>query len=88
MFLTSSVTPELLIRQEILALNAYHVPPASGMIKLDAMENPILCPRSCATKSHNWSQKLNQSYPDAGAHQLKTSIAQVTNRAWYGYPAG
>ncbi|MFP4154265.1 MAG: histidinol-phosphate aminotransferase, partial [Halothiobacillaceae bacterium] len=28
------------IRADIRAINAYHVPPAEGMIKLDAMENP------------------------------------------------
>ena len=31
---------ETLVRPEIRALNAYHVPPATGMVKLDAMENP------------------------------------------------
>ncbi|MEK7796769.1 MAG: histidinol-phosphate aminotransferase, partial [Pseudomonadota bacterium] len=29
-----------LIRPEIRALKAYHVPDAAGMVKLDAMENP------------------------------------------------
>lgn len=37
-------TPEKLIRPEILALKAYHVPPAQGMVKLDAMENPYPLP--------------------------------------------
>src|SRR5512142_1249155 len=31
------VTPASLIRAEVLALHAYHVPPAAGMVKLDAM---------------------------------------------------
>ncbi|MEJ1959899.1 MAG: hypothetical protein WDM70_11170 [Nitrosomonadales bacterium] len=35
-----NVTPELLLRREVLALNAYHVPPATNIVKLDAMENP------------------------------------------------
>jgi histidinol-phosphate aminotransferase len=35
-----------LIRPEIQALHAYHVPPSFGLIKLDAMENPYLVPRS------------------------------------------
>ena len=34
-----------LIRPEILALSGYHVPASSGLIKLDAMENPYLLPQ-------------------------------------------
>ncbi len=33
-----------LIRPEIKQLSAYHVPPADGLIKLDAMENPYALP--------------------------------------------
>jgi histidinol-phosphate aminotransferase len=78
--LRSSVTPELLIRQEILALNAYHVPPASGMIKLDAMENPYSLPKELRDEIAQLVAEASiNRYPDAGAHQLKTSIAQVTN---------
>ena len=33
--------PEDIIRDEIRALSAYHVPDARGMVKLDAMENPV-----------------------------------------------
>jgi histidinol-phosphate aminotransferase len=36
--------PEDLVRPEILALKAYHVPSAEGMVKLDAMENPYGLP--------------------------------------------
>jgi len=36
--------PEELIRPEILALKAYPVPNAEGMVKLDAMENPYSLP--------------------------------------------
>ena len=32
------------IRPEILVMGAYHVPNASGLIKLDAMENPYTLP--------------------------------------------
>jgi histidinol-phosphate aminotransferase len=35
------MTPEQLIRPEIQRLSAYHVADASGMVKLDAMENPL-----------------------------------------------
>ena len=38
------MTPEQLVRPEILALQAYHVSEAAGMVKLDAMENPYRLP--------------------------------------------
>ncbi|HYD56856.1 MAG TPA: histidinol-phosphate transaminase [Burkholderiales bacterium] len=37
-------TPEKVVRPEIQALKAYHVPPAAGLVKLDAMENPYGLP--------------------------------------------
>ena len=36
--------PDQLIREEIRALTTYHVPDASGFVKLDAMENPYTLP--------------------------------------------
>ena len=36
--------PEDIIRSEILALKGYHIPDSSGMVKLDAMENPYRLP--------------------------------------------
>jgi histidinol-phosphate aminotransferase len=34
--------PDLsLIRDEVRAMGAYHVPSAAGLVKLDAMENPF-----------------------------------------------
>jgi histidinol-phosphate aminotransferase len=41
---SSPMTPDQLIRPEILALSAYHVADAAGMVKLDAMENPFRLP--------------------------------------------
>jgi histidinol-phosphate aminotransferase len=38
------VRPQDLVRPEILALKAYHVPSSDGMVKLDAMENPYTLP--------------------------------------------
>jgi histidinol-phosphate aminotransferase len=78
-FANSVVTPENLLRPEVLALHAYHVPPASGMIKLDAMENPYLLPQTLRDDIARLvaDAEINR-YPDAGAHQLKASIAQVT----------
>jgi histidinol-phosphate aminotransferase len=49
---------ERLVRPEIRALSAYHVPHSAGLIKLDAMENP-----------YGWPEALRQAWLDtlAGA---------------------
>ena len=74
------VTPENLVRQEILALNAYHVPPASGMVKLDAMENPYLVPQQLRSEiAQVVAEAEINRYPDPSAHHLKASIRKVTN---------
>jgi len=75
-----AVTPERLIRQEILALHAYHVPPASGMIKLDAMENPYPLPQEIHDEIARLvaGAAINR-YPDAAAAQLKAGIGKVTS---------
>ncbi len=72
------VTPQNLIRPEVLALHAYHVPPSAGTIKLDAMENPYLLPPAlreelARTVAH---AEINR-YPDAAAQQLKADIRKV-----------
>jgi len=38
------MTPDKLVRPEVLAMSAYHVADAAGMVKLDAMENPYPLP--------------------------------------------
>ena len=63
------------IRPEIRALNAYHVPPATDCIKLDAMENPYQWPESMVDE---WlglvrDVELNR-YPDPSALMLKDSL--------------
>lgn len=73
-----SVTPAQLIRPELLALHAYHVPASSGMVKLDAMENPYSLPQ--ALRDEIAQQVANAEinrYPDAGAQQLKDAIRNV-----------
>lgn len=75
-----AVSPENLIRPEILALHAYHVPPASGMTKLDAMENPYLLPQGLRDEiARLVSDAEINRYPDAGAHHLKAGIRKVMN---------
>lgn len=41
-----SAAPADLIRPEVLAMSGYHVPSASGLLKLDAMENPYRLPEA------------------------------------------
>lgn len=73
-----AVIPECLIRPEIRALNAYHVPPASGMIKLDAMENPYLLPQALRDQiARSVADAEINRYPDPGAQELKAGIRQV-----------
>jgi histidinol-phosphate aminotransferase len=38
------------IRPEVLALSAYHVPDADGFLKLDAMENPYSFLPNCSKR--------------------------------------
>ncbi|MDR3644630.1 MAG: histidinol-phosphate transaminase [Clostridia bacterium] len=73
-----------LIRPDIQALKAYHVPDASGLIKLDAMENPYTWPEAVRLE---WLQALGQvalnRYPDPDAGILRQRL-QVALRV----PAG
>jgi len=66
-----------MIRNDIKALSAYHVPDSSGLIKLDAMENPFSLPESIKDA---WLQKLAtvdlNRYPDADMLLLRTAIAE------------
>lgn len=73
-----SASPEDLIRPQILALKAYHVQHASGMIKLDAMENPFRLPGalrdSIAEIAHDVAYNR---YPDASAEELKAALRRT-----------
>jgi histidinol-phosphate aminotransferase len=72
------------VRPEIRALSAYHVPPAQGMIKLDAMENPYRWPDELIDA---WLEKLRSvhlnRYPDPQAALVKDGL-----RREMGVPAG
>jgi histidinol-phosphate aminotransferase len=73
-----SRVPNQIIRPEILALSAYHVPPASGMVKLDAMENPYSLPLELRDEIAQLAGEapINR-YPDAGAASLKTALRKA-----------
>ncbi|HYC44753.1 MAG TPA: histidinol-phosphate transaminase [Burkholderiales bacterium] len=64
--------PEDLIRDEIRALAAYHVPSSAGMVKLDAMENPYTLPAEVRARiAAAVSNAEVNRYPDAAATRLK-----------------
>jgi len=63
------------IRPEIRALNAYHVPPATNCIKLDAMENPYQWPESMVDEWLGLVKEVELNrYPDPSASELKDSL--------------
>ncbi|MCE1160059.1 MAG: histidinol-phosphate transaminase [Burkholderiales bacterium] len=63
------------IRPEILSIGAYHVPNASGLIKLDAMENPYTLPEDLKTQlaAHLAQVTLNR-YPVPSYTTLKDAL--------------
>ena len=67
-----------LIRDEIQALSAYHVPASGDMIKLDAMENPYVWP---AVAREAWSDSLRDlpinRYPDPAAQLVKDGLRRL-----------
>jgi histidinol-phosphate aminotransferase len=79
-----SKTPEEIIRPELLALKAYHVPESAGMVKLDAMENPYPLPAELRGRLAGLAEAaaLNR-YPDPGARELKRELHRA-----FGVPAG
>ncbi|RFC40725.1 MAG: histidinol-phosphate aminotransferase [Candidatus Nitrotoga sp. CP45] len=72
-------TPESLLRQKVLDLQAYPVSDSTGMVKLDAMENPYSLPQSLREEiSRLVADVAINRYPDADAQRLKASIRVVT----------
>jgi len=70
--------PADLVRPEILALSAYHVADAEGMVKLDAMENPYRLPAPLARELAERLAKVEiNRYPNPAAPRLRARIAQA-----------
>lgn len=69
---------EALIRPEVRSLSAYHVQNASGLIKLDAMENPYRWPEELVD---SWLERLRGAelnrYPDPSAAALKAALCRA-----------
>ena len=68
-------TPDEIIRDEIRALTAYHVPDPDGMVKLDAMENPYRLPQElCRVLGEGVAGAALNRYPDPAARELKLRL--------------
>ncbi|MBK1721396.1 histidinol-phosphate transaminase [Thiocystis violacea] len=69
---------DALVRPEVRALKAYHVPEAAGLIKLDAMENPYGWPDSLKAA---WLETLRDvelnRYPDPQGQALQQALREA-----------
>lgn len=67
-----------IFRKEVLAMSAYKVADASGLIKLDAMENPYSWPEDI---KKSWLEMLKECplnrYPDPEAKQLVATLKHL-----------
>jgi histidinol-phosphate aminotransferase len=71
------VIPEKLVRPEILALKAYHVADAAGMVKLDAMENPYPLPPAMRRELAEVLSRVELNrYPEPSGRELRALIAR------------
>ncbi|MBC7781524.1 MAG: histidinol-phosphate transaminase [Proteobacteria bacterium] len=76
--MSAMATVQTLIREEVLALSAYQVPDARGLVKLDAMENPYPLPAALAEElGHLLARAPVNRYPDADAKALKAAIRRA-----------
>jgi histidinol-phosphate aminotransferase len=69
--------PEDLVRPEVLALKAYHVAEAEGMVKLDAMENPHALPASLRAELAAVLSRVELNrYPEPTGRSLRELLAR------------
>jgi histidinol-phosphate aminotransferase len=74
------MTPDKLIRPEVLAMSAYAVADSAGMVKLDAMENPYALPTALRRElaEHLAAVELNR-YPEPNPAALRELIVRTMN---------
>jgi len=73
-----SKSPEAIIRDDIRALSGYRIADASGMIKLDAMENPYRLPEDVRGQIADAVARAEiNRYPESGAPRLKKILREV-----------
>jgi histidinol-phosphate aminotransferase len=74
------MNPEKLVRPEILALQAYHVADAEGMVKLDAMENPYPLPSALRRELAEVLSRVELNrYPEPTGRELRALIGRRMN---------
>ncbi|MGY8527228.1 histidinol-phosphate transaminase [Paracidovorax citrulli] len=67
-----------IIRDDVLAMGAYHVPDSHGMVKLDAMENPYqLPPKLRQQLAERLAQVALNRYPVPSSEALRTRLKTV-----------
>lgn len=72
------MTPDQLIRPEILSLSAYHVADATGMVKLDAMENPYHLPEAMSEELGGLlAHAAINRYPDPQAMGVQDALRRA-----------
>jgi histidinol-phosphate aminotransferase len=73
-----SITPDNLLRAEFANMQTYHIADSTGLIKLDAMENPYAFPESL---QEQWLAELKKvelnRYPDPQASELKNTFRKA-----------
>jgi len=68
---------EKLIRPDILGMPAYKVADATGLIKLDAMENPFRLPEDLRLAlGQRLADAAINRYPDPASSELKRLLAE------------
>jgi histidinol-phosphate aminotransferase len=71
------MSPEQLVRAEILAMSTYHVPGADGMVKLDAMENPYPLPPALRRELAEILSRVDLNrYPDPTGRRVRELLAR------------
>jgi len=74
------MSPEKLVRPEILALTAYQVPEAQGMVKLDAMENPYPLPPALRRELAEALSRVDLNrYPEPTGRRVRELLARRMN---------
>lgn len=71
-------SPDKIVRDDVRSMSAYHVPLATGMVKLDAMENPYSLPVELRRELAEAVQRADiNRYPDPLAPLLKRRLRDV-----------
>src|SRR5439155_1677510 len=74
------MSPEKLVPPEILALSAYQVPEAQGMVKLDAMENPYPLPPALRRELAEALSRVDLNrYPEPTGRRVRELLARRMN---------